>query len=291
MQQSAQDDAFLRYRRLVFSLAYDITGSVHDAEDVTQACYERWRQAKDVRDPRAWLARACTNLAIDTLRARRRVDYVGQWVPDPLPAYVVPGEAADDLQVRAEEISVALLVVLQSLSPLARAAFLLVEVFGFSAPEAGEVLGRTPTAVRQLVSRARRHLGAPEVRYAVERDQHRRTVQRFLQAASAGDLDALSEVLGEGVVLTADGGGLVSAATRPVVGRANVLGFLAGLASRFADRFELVPHTLNGDEGWLLMLDGAVDHAAMVVVDRGEITRIYLQRNPDKLTHIDPARG
>ena len=216
---------------------------------------------------------------------------MGQWVPDPLPAYVVPGEAADDLQVRAEEISVALLVVLQSLSPLARAAFLLVEVFGFSAPEAGEVLGRTPTAVRQLVSRARRHLGAPEVRYAVERDQHRRTVQRFLQAASAGDLDALSEVLGEGVVLTADGGGLVSAATRPVVGRANVLGFLAGLASRFADRFELVPHTLNGDEGWLLMLDGAVDHAAMVVVDRGEITRIYLQRNPDKLTHIDPARG
>lgn len=284
--KSGQDATFLRHRRLVFSLAYDITGSVSDAEDVTQACYERWRRASEVHDARAWLARVATNLAIDTVRGRSRVAYVGPWLPEPIPAYAAAGPSAEELELRAEEVSVALLVVLQSLSSLERAAFLLVEVFGFSAPEAADILGRTPAAVRQLVSRSRRHVKDADPRRTVDAAEHRRTVERFVAAASTGDAAALAALLGEQVVLTSDGGGLVSTALRPVVGRDNVLRFLAGLATRFTGRFALRPELLNGEPGWLLMLDGAVDHAAMVVVEGGEITKIFLQRNPTKLAHL-----
>lgn len=280
------DEPFLTHRRLVFSLAYDITGSVADAEDVTQGCYERWRRTTGIRDDRAWLARAATNLAIDVVRARERVTYVGPWLPEPIPAHVAPGPSAEDLEVRAEEVSVALLVVLQSLTPLERAAFLLVEVFGFGAIEGAEILGRSPAATRQLVSRARRHLADDGPLRPVDPDEHRIVVRRFLDAATTGNTDALIALLAEDVTLTSDGGGLVSTATRPLHGRDHVLRFLLGLATRFAGRFEVIPQVLNGTTGWVLVLDGNVDQAVICDVEGGRITRLYLQRNPEKLTSL-----
>lgn len=282
-----RDAVYLEHRRLVFSLAYDITGSVADAEDVAQGCYERWRRATNVRDPRAWLARAATNLALDTLRARHRVDYVGPWLPEPIPERVAVAPTPEALEVRADEVSVALLLVLESLSPLERAAFLLVEVFGFGAPEAAGILGRQPAAVRQLVSRARRRLRRDRPPRPVDAAEHRRVVRSFIAAAREGDFDALAQLLGPEVVLITDGGGVVSAARRPVVGRDHVLGYLGGLATRYADRFQLVPRVLNGQTGWVLVLDEQVDHAVSCDVADGMITAIYLQRNPGKL---DPLR-
>lgn len=281
------DDAdYLQHRRLVFSLAYDVTGSVADAEDVAQGVYERWRRrGGSARDPRAWLARAATNLAIDKLRARREVPYPGQWLPEPIVA------DSNDQAVRADEVSMALLVVLETLTPLERAAFLLVDVFGFSTLETGEILQRAPDSVRQLLSRGRRRLAAAQPRRAVPTTEHRQVVERFLEASHRGDLAALSQLVGADVVLVSDGGGLVGAARRPVVGRDRVLRFLAGLAGQYAGHFTIAPRLVNGALGWVLWLDGSLDQVVAVTVEEGQITRIHLQRNPIKLAHARSVVG
>lgn len=275
-----EDTAYLRHRGLVFYLAYDITGSVADAEDVTQGVYLRWRAAGDaVRDPRAWLARVATNLAIDRLRARREVPYPGEWLPEP----IVESDESETRALRAEEVSMALLVVLETLSPLERASFLLVDVFRFSSVEAAEMLERTPEAVRQLLSRARRRLAQSGPRRQVSSAEHREVVERFLAAARAGDLSALTSLVGTDVVLHSDGGGVVSAARKPIVGRDNVVRFLVGLAGQHVGRFDLEPRLVNGSLGWLLWLDGNLDQVVGCHVEDGVITRIFLQRNPTKL--------
>lgn len=284
------DAAFVRHRGLVFALAYDITGSIADAEDVAQSAYERWHRAGGggIREPKAWLARVATNLAIDKVRARREVAYPGPWLPEPLLGEWEAAESGEDVAVRAEEVSIALLVVLESLSPLERAAFLLVDVFAFRTEEAAAILERTAVATRQLLSRARKHLKQARPRQLVEPAEHREAVARFLKAAGSGDLTALGELLGEDVVLYADGGGVVRAALRPISGRAKVLRFLLGLAGQHAGRFRLHPRLVNGTPGWVLVLDGVLDQVVACDVEDGVITRLYVQRNPHKLPR-DPA--
>lgn len=281
------DAAFLEHRGLVFSLAYDITGSVADAEDVTQSAYERWAGATDIRDARSWLARVATNLAIDRLRTQGRETYVGPWLPEPL---LTTGDSADPA-VRADDVSLALLVVLESLSPLERAAFLLREVFAFTTEEVAGILGRSPEATRQLVSRAKRHVAERRPRWNVERADHRALVKRFLDAANGGDMAALTALLSEDVVLVSDGGGVVAAARRPVVGRDKVARFLSGLIANFAGRFVVVPVDVNGNTGWFTLIDGELDQAGWCVIENDVIVRFYIQRNPAKMTHLRPPQS
>ncbi len=283
------DAVFLAHRPMVVAIGYDITGSVADAEDVAQQAYLRWAGAAgDVRHPRAWLARCATNLAIDVLRGRDRVDYVGPWLPEPLPTNDFPavGTDATESVELAEAVSVALQVALQALSPLERAALLLHDVFAFGHDEVAEMLGRTPAAVRQLVSRARAHARDPVRRQAIDRAAHRELADRFLAAAAGQDLAALTALLADDVRLVSDGGGVKAATRRPVVGRDAVLRFVFGLIEKSAGRLGVTPIELNLCPGLLVTLDGELDLAWWFVIEQGQITQILMQRNPAKLVHL-----
>ena len=284
----ADDDArladYLTHRGLVVRLAYDITGTWSDAEDVAQQVYVRWCAVETpVRNPRAYLARMATHQALDVVAARERVGYVGEFLPEPL----IDGADADLLT--AHEVEIALMVVLGSLSPLERAVFVLHDVFGFTHPEIATMLDRTPAAVRQLNHRARSHVQSRRPYKEVDEAALGTLVGTFLAAAKAGDVDGLVALLAEDATLVSDGGGKINAAIRPVVSAEKVARFLVGVASLLdpSGSVEIVP--ANGRPALLFRRgDGSGDSVLWVLVgDDGRAADLYLVRNPDKLSRLE----
>ncbi|MGD7732926.1 sigma-70 family RNA polymerase sigma factor [Propionibacteriaceae bacterium G57] len=266
------------HRGLAVRLAYDITGSWSDAEEIAQEAMLRVLQTEAVRDERALLARATTNLAIDRQR-RARVDYIGAWLPEPIST----GPGADDAVADAEEVEIALMVALDSLSALERAALLLHDVFDFSFDEVADMLGRSNSAVRQAASRARSAAAARRPRFDHTDADARVLVERFAAAAVQGDVDGLVALLAADVTLVTDGGGKVSSARRPVVGADKVARFLAGLSKQFEGRVGVVPLELNRATALAVLLDGELDQVHWAGVESGRIVALRIVRNPDKL--------
>jgi RNA polymerase sigma-70 factor, ECF subfamily len=279
-----REETFARYRRLLFTVAYEMLGSASDAEDVVQETWLRWADVDHatVHDPRAYLVRIVTRQALNRLRtmARRREDYVGEWLPEPL---LTSPDVAADVEL-AESVSMAMLTVLETLGPAERAVFVLREVFDTPYEEIAEAVGKSPAAVRQIAHRARDHVAARRPRMPVSTAEQQEVVDRFLAAVREGDLQALLDVLAPDVVVLADGGGLVTAAPRPIVGAPRVANFLVAAAR--AEAFAATPMWLNGSPGARIDIDGALDTAVSLSVDDGRITRIYAVRNPHKLARL-----
>lgn len=278
------DDPFVTHRSLLFTVAYEMLGSAADAEDVVQETWLRWADVDhaQVRDPRAYLVRIVTRLALNRLRAvaRRREEYIGEWLPEPL---LTSPDVAEDVELTGN-VSIAMLTVLETLGPVERAVFVLREVFETPHDEIAEAVGKTPAAVRQIAHRAREHVAARRPRMQVDQAQQQVAVETFMTAISTGDVQALVEVLAPDVVVIADGGGFVAAARKPITGRDTVVAFLAR-AARITD---LVVTTawLNGMPGALVERRGAATAVSLVVED-GRITRIYAIANPHKLGWLE----
>lgn len=273
--------AFEEHRRLLFGIAYRMLGSVADAEDILQEAWLRWDASRaDVADPRAYLARTVTNLALNHLgsAAVRREEYVGPWLPEPLVS--VP-DAAQDVE-RAESVSLAMLVVMETLSPLERAVFVLKDVFGFGYPEIARVLERSEVSVRQVGHRARSHVRARRPRYAAP-DEVREVTERFLSACLGGDLNEMMALLAPDVTAWTDGGGKVQAALRPLHGADKVARWLLGVLGRAPGEVDVRFADVNGRPGVVLLLDGRTDAVADVDVHDGRISALRLVRNPEKL--------
>jgi len=279
------DDPFITHRSLLFTVAYEMLGSVADAEDVVQETWLRWADVDQpgVRDPRAYLVRIVTRQALNRLRSvsRRREEYVGEWLPEPL---LTSPDAAEDAEL-AENVSIAMLTVLETLGPAERAVFVLREVFETPYEEIAEVMDKTPAAVRQIAHRAREHVAARRPRMQVDRAQQQAAVEKFMAAICTGDVQGLVEVLAPDVVLFSDGGGLVAAARRPIIGVEKVVAFLARGAARVPN---LIATTawLNGMPGVRFDIGGSATAVSLVVED-GRITRIYAIRNPHKLGGLE----
>jgi RNA polymerase sigma-70 factor (TIGR02957 family) len=281
------NDSWEQHRALLFTIAYELLGSVADAEDVVQETWLRWADVDhaSVRDERAYLARIATRQALNRLRTlqRRRESYVGPWLPEPL---LTTPDVVEDVEL-TEAVSMAMLRVLDSLSPNERAVFVLREVFGFDYDEIAAAVDKSPAAVRQLASRSRNHVRArrPEPVPAAEVDA---VVQRFLAAASGGDLQALMDVLAPDVVLLTDGGGKVNAALRPIEGPEKVVRFLGGVVAKGADGDWVAgPTHLNGAPAVLVRFEGEVAVAVQLRIDGGRVSELYIVRNPDKLLRLE----
>jgi RNA polymerase sigma-70 factor (ECF subfamily) len=278
------DDPFVSYRSLLFTVAYEMLGSAVDAEDVVQETWLRWENVDpaEVRDPRAYLVRAVTRQALNRLRSvsRRREEYVGEWLPEPL---LTSPDAAEDAEL-AENVSIAMLTVLETLGPAERAVFVLHEVFETPYDEIAEAVGKSPAAVRQIAHRARQHVAARRPRMQVDRAQQQAAVEKFMAAVSTGDMQGLVAVLAPDVVLIADGGGRVAAVRKPITGADKVVAFLS-LAAKFPD-FVGTTTWLNGIPGVRIDVGGEAT-AVSLVVEAGRITRIYAMRNPQKLGWLE----
>ena len=279
------DDAFARHRSLLFTVAYEMLGSAADAEDVVQETWLRWADVDQaaVRDPRAYLVRIVTRQALNRLRsvARRREDYVGEWLPEPL---LTSPDVGADVEL-AESLSIAMLTVLETLGPAERAVFVLREVFDTAYDEIAAAVGKSPAAVRQIAHRARDHVAARRPRTAVSPTEQQVAVDRFLAAIRHGDLQGLLDVLAPDVVVVADGGGLVATVRRPIHGAERVADLLIGV-SRSVD-FVATAVWLNGSPGVRLDIGGQLDTAVSLAVENGRVTRIYAVRNPHKLARLD----
>ncbi|MBY8870620.1 RNA polymerase sigma-70 factor [Micromonospora sp. PLK6-60] len=282
-------ETFQAHRDLLFSVAYRILGTAADAEDVVQDAWLKWSgvDRSRVADHRAYLVRIVSNLALDRLRSARvrRETYVGPWLPEPI---LTSSDAADDVAT-AESVSMALLVVLETLSPLERAVFVLREVFGFGHAEVADAVGRSEESVRQAAHRAREHVRARRPRFHADRARQRQVTERFLAAASGGDLNTLLELLAPDVTVWTDGGGKVRQAMRPVTGAAPVAAWFATLGRHPYQGVEFEAMTIefvevNGGPGIVFTGAGRVIAAMVLDVDeQGRIAVIRTIANPDKL--------
>ncbi|MFG2582430.1 RNA polymerase sigma-70 factor [Streptomyces malaysiensis] len=278
---------FEEHRRMLFGIAYRMLGSVADAEDVVQDAWLRCSQVSTpVENPAGYLARTVTNLALNRLTsaAATRERYVGPWLPEPL---VTQPDAGEEVEL-AESVSLALLVVLESLSPLERAVFVLKEVFGFSFREIAGMLERGEAAVRQVGRRARAHVQARRPRYDAPAEVRRRVTDEFLAACLGGDLNRMMELLAPDVTAWSDGGGKVKAAIRPQHGAQKVARFLAAVLAQPMDDPQVHAVDVNGRPGLLLTVAGRPDTVARAEVEGARITEIRIIRNPDKLRHLLP---
>ncbi|MFT4087714.1 MAG: RNA polymerase sigma-70 factor [Gordonia sp. (in: high G+C Gram-positive bacteria)] len=287
MSESAAGLAeFDRHRPLLFSIAYEITGSVADSEDVLSESWLRWQESDtdDVQNVRAYLARIVTRQALNAMRAasRRREEYVGPWLPEPLET--VGGDALDHV-LTGEAVTTAMLLVLESLTPTERAVFVLREVFDFGYPEIAAAVAKSEAAVRQIASRARAHVRARRTAAIASPGEAKSVAEKFMTTAATGDLDGLMELLAPGVVVLSDGGGVVSAARRPVVGVERAARFLLGLFA-LGDKMGEIGMTMtevNGMPAFLVTVDGVLDLVLCVEVSDGRVTALYTVRNPEKL--------
>jgi RNA polymerase sigma-70 factor (ECF subfamily) len=279
------EDPFHRHRRLLFTVAYEMLGSAADAEDVVQETWLRWSNVDhaEVREARAYLVRITTRLALNRLRtrARRREEYVGEWLPEPL---LTAPDVAGDVEL-AENVSIAMLTVLETLAPIERAVFVLREVFDVPYDEIARVVDKSPAAVRQIAHRAREHVAARRPRMEVTTSEQQQVVERFLAAVRSGDLDGLLAVLAPDIVLVADGGGIVQAAPHPIHGAERVARFLIAVQS--GRDFDARAVLINGSPGIRIDVGGALDTAMSFTVEGGRITGLYAIRNPYKLVWLD----
>jgi len=283
------DDPFVAHRSLLFTIAYEMTGSAADAEDVVQEAWLRWdgigeAARADVRDPRGYLVRVVTRQALNRMRtlARQREEYVGEWLPEPL---LTSPDVADDVEL-AESLSVAMLAVLETLLPTERAVFVLREVFDVPHDDIAEALGKSPAAVRQIARRARQHVAARRPRVSVTRAEQQQVVERFLAALTTGDVQGLLDVLAPDVVAVGDGGGLAPALPRPISGAWRVANALSRVAVAAPD-LPAVTLLVNGSVGARLDPSGELETVLAFDVEDGRITRILAIRNPHKLGRLD----
>ena len=279
--------AFEAQRPYLRAVAYRLLGRVGDAEDVVQEAWLRWREVDraTVVDDRAYLTQVTTSLAIDRLRReqRRRETYVGPWLPEPV---ALEPDVADRVEL-ADSVEMALLVVLETLSPLERAVFVLREAFGEPYEEIALVVDRNEEAVRQLAHRARRHVDERRPRFDADARTRREVTERFLAAAAGGDVDALMELLAPDVTLVSDGGGVVRAALRPIEGADAVARWLAGVASRGLAEPSMEVVELNGGPAAVVRSRGELQAAIVLGVAGGRVRAVYLVANPDKLSRLE----
>ncbi|BBY19772.1 RNA polymerase sigma-70 factor [Mycolicibacterium litorale] len=286
-------ERFTLLRPLLFTIAYEILGSATEADDVLQESYLRWAEVDlaGVQDTKAYLAQLVTRQALNALRAqtRRREDYIGPWLPEPL--LVESKDASADV-VLAESVSMAMLVVLETLTPDERAVFVLREVFGFSHDEIAAAVGRSVASVRQMAHRARENVQSRRKRFEpVDPQTSAEITMRFFAAASTGDVDGLMELLAPDVVWTADSAGKRSAARRPVTGAERVSKLILGLLRVAGEEGRLEPAVYNNAPALKLYLGDSFEGIVTVEVADGKISHFYAMRNPDKLTGVDIPRA
>ncbi|MEV7625943.1 RNA polymerase sigma-70 factor [Actinoplanes sp. NPDC089786] len=277
-------DAFVAYRNLLFTVAYELLGSAADAEDVLQDTWLRWVRVDldQVRDHRNYLVRIATRLSLNRLRtlARRKENYVGPWLPEPL---LTSPDVAEDA-VLAESLSMAMMLVLETLSPTERAVFVLREAFAVGYDEIAEAVGKSEANVRQIAHRARRHVDARRPRETVSAADTRVALDSFRRALETGDLQGLLDVLAPDVVALADGGGVVQAALNPIVGADRVARFLIRGTSRVTDPVTVASIVINGNPALMMRLNGDLDGIMTAAMAGGRITGLYYVRNPSKLS-------
>jgi RNA polymerase sigma-70 factor (ECF subfamily) len=280
--------SFTEHREVLFTIAYEMLGSAADAEDVVQESWLRWSEADigQVRNSRAYLAQTAARLALNRLRTmkRQRETYIGPWLPEPVST---SDDIERDLEL-AESVSLAMLVVLESLSPTERAVFVMRQVFGFSYDEIAGAIGKSQEAVRQIAHRARVHVHERRAHAHVTRDEHAAVSERFFRASTEGDIQQLMDVLAPGVVLLSDGGGVVKAALNPITGRDKVLRFLQGVRPpEHLLRFET--GLVNGAPALFVHVNGALDTVVCTRVHDGLVAELYVIRNPQKLNRLREA--
>jgi RNA polymerase sigma-70 factor (TIGR02957 family) len=286
-RMDAATEAFAAHRNLLFTVAYEMLGSAADAEDVLQETWLRWAGVDlgTVRDQRAYLVRITTRQALSRLRTlrRRKESYVGPWLPEPL---LTAPDVAEDVEL-ADSVSMAMLLVLETLTPTERAVFVLREVFDLGYDEIAEAVDKSPAAVRQIAHRARAHVAARRPRGVVSPAETRAALAAFQRAAETGDLQGLLDILAPDVVFLGDGGGVVQAVQAPVVGAGRVARLLALGLGRIAATASLQPVQINGYPALILRLNGDVDAVIAVRIDDGLITGLYAVRNPEKLSRVE----
>lgn len=283
--RSGTAEPFEAHRGRLTALAYRMLGSMADAKDIVQEASVRWLQAdrESVRSPGAYLTRVVTNLCVDELRSaqRRREEYVGPWLPEPLetgaehdPAY--QAELSDSL-------SMAFLRLLETLAPIERAVFLLRDVFQADYGEIADAVGKTPVNCRKIASRARERVRERRPQFDATPEERDRLMRRFEEAVRAGDLGALKETLAEDIALYSDGGGKAVAARRPLLGAGEVGRFITGIERKYAGRFERRRTEINGEPGLVFLEDGAPRYAWSFHIENGHLQSIFVVANPDKL--------
>ncbi|MBD8506575.1 RNA polymerase sigma-70 factor [Hoyosella sp. G463] len=276
---------FEEHRGLLFTIAYEILGSAADAEDAVQDTYLSWMRidGEDVADPRAYLARAVSRRAIDVLRAarRKREEYIGPWLPEPV---ATSPDIGDDAEL-AESVSMAMMLMLETLGPVERAVLVMRDVFDFPYSEISTALGRSEPAIRQIAHRARTRVQAGKPRFAPDPREAGTLAARFLLAARGNDIAGLIGMLAPDAVAMSDGGGVVSAARRPVHGAERVARFLAGLARKGGDEVEVELGVFNALPGVVVREDGQITVIMLIeaAAAEGPVTAVYLVRNPGKL--------
>jgi RNA polymerase sigma-70 factor (ECF subfamily) len=280
-------ETFVAHRNLLFTVAYEMLGSAADAEDALQETWLRWVEVDpaSVRDPRAYLVRIATRQALMRLRSlrRRKETYVGPWLPEPL---LTSPDVAEDVEL-AEGVSMAMLLVLETLTPTERAVFVLRDVFGLAYEEIAEAVDRNQAAVRQIAHRARSHVAARRPRASVSPAENREALAAFRLAVETGDLRSLLDRLAPDVVFLSDGGGLVQAALAPVVGADLVAPLLATGLGRLAGTVAVRPAQVNGHPALIMRIDGQIEGALAVRTEDGLITGLYFVRNPEKLSRLE----
>jgi RNA polymerase sigma-70 factor (ECF subfamily) len=283
---------FAEQRPKLFGVAYRMLGSVADAEDVIQETYLRWQEVATagtaIDSPSAYLTTMVSRRCLDELRSarRRREQYVGEWLPEPL----LEDDRVDPAATTelADSLSTAFLVVLEALSPGERAAFLLHDVFGYEYPELARILSRGEAACRQLVTRARRRVAERRPRFDVSPEEHARLLNEFLHATAAGDVDGLVSLLAHDAVLQSDGGGVVTASRNPIHGADRVARWMVGVTAKAPPGFAVEPGPVNGLPGVVMRVDGAMYGVMSIDVRDGKFQNVYIVVNPEKL-HVPTA--
>ncbi|MFG1967260.1 RNA polymerase sigma-70 factor [Nonomuraea sp. NPDC049028] len=285
-QMDPATEAFVTHRNLLFTVAYEMLGSAADAEDVLQETWLRWMTVDltQVHDQRAYLVRITTRRSLDRLRTmkRRKEAYVGPWLPEPL---LTTPDVAENLEL-AESVSMALMLVLETLSPTERAVFVLREVFDVSYDEIATTVSKTPAAVRQIAHRARQHVQARRPREAISPSQAQAALESLRRALETSDLQGLLDVLAPDVVLISDGGGVKQAAPRPITGAEKAARFIVGGLGKAQVTLTGDPTVVNGNPALVLRVNGEIDGVIAVQVEDARITGLYYVRNPRKLTRI-----
>ncbi|MFI7701509.1 RNA polymerase sigma-70 factor [Nonomuraea sp. NPDC049480] len=280
-------EAFVTHRNLLFTVAYEMLGSAADAEDVLQETWLRWADVDlgTVLDQRAYLVKIATRQALTRLRAlgRRKESYVGPWLPEPL---LTSPDVAEDVEL-AESVSMAMLLVLETLTPTERAVFVLREVFDLAYDEIAEAVDKSPAAVRQIAHRARAHVAARRPRGVVSPAETRGVLEAFQRAVETGDLQNLLDILAPDVVALSDGGGIKQALLRPIVGADRVARVFAAGLNKVGAEMSLKPVQVNGGPALLVRLNGEIDGVMAVRVEDGLVTGLYYVRNPEKLSRVE----
>jgi RNA polymerase sigma-70 factor (ECF subfamily) len=288
---SSRAAVFEQHRRLLFSIAYRMLGSVADAEDALQDAFIRWQRAPEVeiRSPKAFLVTIVSRISVSHLQSARaqRETYVGEWLPEPI--VTGPGSDVARLAQIDESVSMAVLLLLERLTPIERAVFLLAEIFDYTHAEIGAMLDLTEPNCRQILRRARQHVRMERPRFGASTRQHTDLLQRFHQAAGSGDMDGLLALLSSDVVMHTDGGGKASALPLPIFGadkvaRASVFGQTRLMSLRVLQRIV----ELNGEPGIVSYLNGRPQSVFTIHVKGGRITAIFIVTNPEKLSHLPP---